>query len=155
MKFRTVRRRIITGVCAGVAVVSGGCNSVDTPASIPLPCFTAPAEFSRIAVDTLTAHQYLFDSTAVGFIRAYRWLDDGLSVRKVMVTLRYDSSEQKAAMTVISTIQFRGSETTVNYTESKGFPGQFRTDFYPLLAGLRAYCNSTLTPNKKKRVRSQ
>lgn len=134
-----------------VALALWSCNSAHI--SIPIPCIVAPLDFSRVIGDTLQAHGYLLDSAYIGYVRAYRWIDDGTSVRKVMVTLSCNSAEKRAEITVLTTILFRGSETTVNYTETKGFPAAFRDDFYPLLASLRAYCSSTL-PVKKKRKRT-
>lgn len=143
----------ITAIVAGCIVLFfySSCSTVDTPYTIPIACISTPDEFVRIVRDSLLANHYMTDSTGSGFIRSFRWFNDGLSSRKVMVSLRYDTTSRQAEMTVFSTIQFRGTESTVNYTETRGFPGSFRTDFYPLLASLRSYCNSTLPPPKKKR----
>lgn len=139
----------IFGVVA--ALTSWSCNSAYV--SMPIPCIVAPQEFSRIIVDSLQSHGYLLDSAGIGYVRSYRWFDDGTSVRRVMVVLNCDTAGRRTDMSVFTTILFRGSETTVNYTETTGFPAAFRRDFYPLLTSLRAYCSSTL-PAKKKRKRT-
>ncbi len=144
-------RLFLVAFATSIVLALWSCNSVHIPISVP--CIVLPQEFSRIIGDSLQAHGYSADSAGIGYVRSYRWFNDGTSVRKVMVVLNCDTSAKRADMTVVTTILFRGSETTVNYTETTGFPAAFRRDFYPLLASLRAYCSATL-PVKKKRKRT-
>ncbi len=147
--------RIIISIVflAGGSLLFYSCGS--TNISMPISCICSSWQFNSAISDTLQALNYLIDSTGYNFVSAYRWINDGTSVRKVMVSLQYDSVGHHVNMTVLTTIQFRGTETTVNFTETKGFPGGFRTDFYPLLASLRSYCNSTLPPRKKQKAKAR